>query len=293
MWTGIELLLTLQDIRADYPILEYVSTFFSSRIFYLIIPMIICMAFYWLFDKRKGDALTLGFVSAAAFAMGLKYIISQPRPWVLDPEIEQISAHSNGYSCPSGHTTEVTSVLIPVACIVRRRWLSVLLIIVVILTIMSRLILCVHTPLDIIVGVAVGLAAAFLASKAVDVGERDERSYMLVNLMYAIIFTAIILVVILLMDADVDDVLQYSGFVYGTLVGRVLEHRFVGYKVGSGTQKQKLIVYFSGLVVAAILLLASMYIIPFLGTFIGGFLMMVWCIFVYPKLINDKQWLSS
>ncbi len=289
MWTGIELLYPLQELRADIPILEDFFVIISSRLFYLVLPIMIVLAFYWLIDKRKGEALGLGCISAAAFAMSIKNIIAEPRPWKIDPEIEYVpGANSNGYSCPSGHTTMVTSSLIPAALISKKRILSVILIVLAVLIITARLVLCAHTPLDVIVGSLIGLSSTFIAFKAVDFGNKDENGLIIVTSLYLIVLSGLILYVLTLDTAEMENVLDYAGFFYGIVLGRYLEHKTVGFESLTLQLRESIAVYLMGVLVAGAILGIPMLLIPAAGTFIGGFLMMVWCFFIYPMILVRK-----
>ena len=289
MWTGIDILYTLQDLRMDFPILEEMFKFLSSRLFYLVLPMLIALALYWVADKRQGEIVILSCVSGMSLAMSAKFIIAQPRPWILDPSIEHVEGiNSNGYSCPSGHTTISVSTYIPAAVFIKKHIVSLLLVILTILIISARLVLCAHTPLDIMVGVLIGSLSAVVAWKAVDIGDTSDRNFIAVNAAYLMLFIATFLIAIVLFDADVYEISRYAGFLYGMILGRCLEHFKMHHSVNDGSVVEKIKMLIIGSVTSGIVLAVPMILIPNVGTFIGGFLLMIWGLAVFPKLYIER-----
>jgi undecaprenyl-diphosphatase len=289
MWTGIDILIPIQEFRLQYPFLQDFFTAVSSKAVYLALPMMIAMAFFWYIDKRKGDIISLSFIPAMAFAKSLKYIIAQPRPWVLDPNIIEVpGANANGLSCPSGHTAITSASLIPASLMVRKV-VSIVLIVILILVIAARLVLCAHTPLDIIVGLLVGLCSAAVAWKAADISLRNDFCFYSVCLAYSAILTIIAVIALTTFGADPADVATYMGFLYGMMIGRALEHRYVHYEVRESAAKDKAIGYLVGMIAGAAILAIPSLIIPEFGRAVGGFLMMLWCFTAYPYLLMRKD----
>jgi len=287
MWTGVEMLHPLQDLRLEFPFLETLSAVFSSWFFYLIIPICLVFAFYWCIDKRQGEILGLSSVSSMVFAMSSKIVFAQPRPWDLDPGIIEVEGvHANGYSLPSGHTAMTVASFIPAAVFMRRRWFSALMAIFIVGVVSSRLILCVHTPLDIIAGAAVGLVFFVSAWKVMDKVYDDDRMYHVANAVYTMSFTLLFAAAVVLWGAPLDDVLRFSGFFYGMMAGRTLDRIYLRYEVpvtGVGIHVQR---FLTGMIAGAVILLIPAVSIPSFGYFIGGLLMMIWGFYLYPKLMG-------
>lgn len=289
MWTGIELLQPIQDIRTGYPFLEDISLVFSSRLFYLVLPIAIVLIFYWTVDKKKGGFLGLSCLSAFTFTTLCKTWIVQPRPWELDPDLIRVEgAHSNGYSLPSGHTAMSVSTYLPTAMMIRRRIVSILLIALTILIVASRLILCVHTPLDIIAGVCVGAISIVAAWKATEFSERSRGSFHLVMFLYAAAF-AVFSVISIMAGEDLYELAQSMGFFYGMVLGRILEYHYVSYTIRDFEIKRKSLIIIKGLLIGAVLLGIPMLLSKDFGTPIGGFLMMIWSFYLYPKLMMSHR----
>ncbi len=286
MWTGIELLYPLQDLRLQYPVLEAISDIISSRLFYLVLPIMIVFAFYWVIDKRKGEIIGLGCITAMTSAMTLKCGIAQPRPWELDPNIIRVEGtNANGLSCPSGHTTNTIASLIPAAILGKNRIFAMMMVILTSLVIISRLVLCVHTPLDILAGILLGAGSALAAWKLTDWADSDRR-YHCVTLSITSLMTAMFLLTATIWDPGSLKILEYAGFFYGFMLGRTLDRMLLNYQVPDMEIKKKVSIYVLGSILAAIVLFVPMVLVPFLGASIGGFIMMVWGTYGFPYTIT-------
>lgn len=131
----------------------YVITSIGSAAFYAIVLSFV----YWVWDKRKGYRLGMVLLSSMFVNDWLKFVFGASRPTaygnlrVIYPET------GGGYSFPSGHAQGTTTFLGWLSHEVRRRWFSVLSVIVVVMVSASRIYLNVHWPIDIAGGVTIGL----------------------------------------------------------------------------------------------------------------------------------------
>ncbi len=289
MWTGIELLHALQDIRLEFPFLEDFFAVMSSRITYLAIPVALILLFYWCINKKQGEILALSFVPAMVFAVVSKYGFNQPRPWELDPSIIKVDdVNAHGLSLPSGHTASAVSTYLPAAAFVRNRLFKTILIAIMVLIIVGRLVLCVHTPLDILSGTAVGIIAIAIACKSVEYAYESDRAYLIVNAAYAVFFTALFVISLVCWDADAERIALYAGFLYGMLAGRTLDRLCLRYEVPQTGIKEHTLRFVVGMTIGALILLIFMFPFPNWGIGLGGALMMIWSFFIYPYIITKK-----
>jgi len=117
----------------------------------------------WCFSKRNGYYLLTVCYSGIILSQFLKILCRIPRPWVQDPSftiVESAREAATGYSFPSGHTTNATCTAGGIAAIFKKKWVTWLCIVLIILVAFSRMYLGVHTPLD--VGVALVISAALV-----------------------------------------------------------------------------------------------------------------------------------
>lgn len=165
MYTGIDLLLYLQDYRLSAP--EIIDNFFhliSHPFLTGLFPVLMMAVVYWCYDKRAGTYLAFNIFAIGICTHFLKLVLYVPRPWILEPSIhptaEAISG-AGGFSCPSGHTTAAVAFFGSFAVLFRKLIVLPVLCLIAILSIgFSRMYLGVHTPLDVLLGLI--LAACML-----------------------------------------------------------------------------------------------------------------------------------
>jgi undecaprenyl-diphosphatase len=95
----------------------------------------------------------------------VKAVCKVPRPWVRDPGLKAVESAipaATGYSFPSGHTQSVIGLFGSLAVFVRKWWVTVISLVLILLTGFSRLYLGVHTPADVLCAFGIGLVIVFL-----------------------------------------------------------------------------------------------------------------------------------
>lgn len=152
-------LLWLQRIRETLgPVFENlmdgVSLLSTVSVFVLLVV-------YWAFHKQAGKFGLLCYSIGQTVNQTLKAVFCIPRPWIRNPEIKPREAaieSATGYSFPSGHTQSATSaygaLLVRYA---RSGPVRMLLAVMIVLIGFSRNYLGVHTPQDVLCGLAVGV----------------------------------------------------------------------------------------------------------------------------------------
>jgi len=167
----IQYLLWLQDFRnsindALTPFMEWVSSFAVD--YMILIPVLI----YWFWNKRKGLYPLLAYYMCMMVTPLIKLTACVYRPWIRDSRVlpagDSIRT-ATGYSFPSGHTSTCAPLAAGSGMTLwekkQMRPLSVLLFVFVLLTGFSRNYLGVHTPQDVLVGLAESALCLFLADR--------------------------------------------------------------------------------------------------------------------------------
>lgn len=173
----IQYLLLLQQLREAAgalltPLMQLVSDLAASSV------TIGAAAFvFWAVDRHFGGFLMLNYVGSSLLVQVAKLTACVYRPWVRDARLHPAAAAletATGYSFPSGHTQSAAAIYGSVGLWYgrKRRWLAVLMVVMILLTAFSRNYLGVHTPQDVLAGMALTGAYLWLNGK---VAARLER----------------------------------------------------------------------------------------------------------------------
>ncbi len=151
---GLQVVLWFQSWRT--PVVEAISLFFhyagQEEFFLLVLPLV-----YWCIDEAFGRRLGIFFMLANWSNGWLKEWWRRPRPFQVSPQVRNVVTETS-YGIPSGHAQNAATLWGAVALEAKRRWVTVLVILYVLLTAISRIVLGVHFPQDVIGGMVIGLA---------------------------------------------------------------------------------------------------------------------------------------
>jgi membrane-associated phospholipid phosphatase len=150
---GLYLILWFQSWRTPLITgLALIFHFIGSEAFFL--PMLVMI--YWCIDKHLGRRLLPLFLLSGWVNASIKSAFRRPRPYHVSPYVYNVLAET-GYGLPSGHSQNSTLVGGVIANELRRWWILAVTIVYAALTGISRMILGVHYPQDVIVGITLGL----------------------------------------------------------------------------------------------------------------------------------------
>lgn len=144
-----------------YEVLDALVVFLGGPIFYILVPFLVCFFFLFLKKKKKMYWFSLTFLivfSSWLVSNILKSLFKIPRPFERFLDVTPLS-FADGFSFPSSHATVFSA--IAVLMYAYNKKVGVLFWILAIFVSLSRIVQGVHTPLDILFGVAVGSLVAY------------------------------------------------------------------------------------------------------------------------------------
>lgn len=127
-------------------------------------------------DAKRSRSLALTLLVSLYLNQVLKMTFATLRPFHIDPSVAPADAVATapGNGFPSGHAQGSVTFWTAASTYVRRRWFAVLATLVVLLVCLSRVYLGLHLPIDVVGGLAFGLAtvgaALYLQSRGVRLG---------------------------------------------------------------------------------------------------------------------------
>ena len=134
---------------------------------------------FWLASPRLAYRLFFAVLAADWLGDLLKHACCVPRPWILDPTLHPIAQAMEGissWSFPSGHVVNFSAFVFALAANRRSKPLWAAAILLALLMAFSRLWLGVHTPTDVLTGLAIALLAAIASARLAPVLESSPRA---------------------------------------------------------------------------------------------------------------------
>jgi membrane-associated phospholipid phosphatase len=218
---GLEVVRWFQTIR--FGLFDNLALFFhaaNSGLFYVVF----IGAIYWMFDKRLGMRMLFALIIIGLVTLVFKDIFARPRPYeILNGGIIPL-VNEHGYGIPSGHSSMPLVIWGYCAYWLKRRPITIGVMIFVTLMGLSRMYLGVHFPQDVIGGWLLGGVVLWLYVNFVEqVVPWWEKQGLLIQLGLP---SAIGILSMLFFIDDVDG-LTFIGLLIGAGIAVVVESRYV------------------------------------------------------------------
>ncbi len=152
-------------------VLSFFSMFGEELMLILILGFV-----YWGLDKRIGKSVGLGVLMGLVWNPMIKNIFLRRRPYFdhegirilrpVEPGADLMDLNAQGYSFPSGHSSNAVTVYGGLAKAIRKKWLTVVGFVLPLLVGFSRVVVGAHYPTDVLAGWLLGLAAIGLTRLA-------------------------------------------------------------------------------------------------------------------------------
>lgn len=172
MWE-VELIVWIQNNIMTLPGMNFITILFTY--FGEPIASVAVIGFlYWSYDKKMGKHVALNVLLTGVSNPMIKNTFFRIRPYMANDNIKCLKAlesdadlydiKAQGYSFPSGHAMNVTSIFSSINTHIKNKKLLIISIFIIFMTCCSRFSLGVHYPSDVIVGIIVGLSITLLSN---------------------------------------------------------------------------------------------------------------------------------
>jgi len=244
----IQYLLALQTFRdgSQDLITEFMKKMTKFGEEYL--AFIFILFIFWCVNKKLGEKILFGIGFSCILNDVLKMTFCIMRPWV---KSDLINPHGDmrftaiGYSFPSGHTTMATGAYGWTAFYYRKKKaIAISLFALAFFVVFSRNFLGVHTPQDVLGGIAITILCMFLCGKLWDWAEKKKNRDILILVVGILLAVGALIYIInkpypLEYDAENNlilnpyDIMPYTigsaGAFAGISLGLFLEKRFADF----------------------------------------------------------------
>jgi len=205
--------------------------------------MVLGLVVLWCVDKKWGFSFLLAGLVGSVVNQLLKAIFLIPRPWVLDPNftiVESAREAATGYSFPSGHTQTAAVVYGMLAAWLKKKWVSVACVALILAVGVSRMYLGVHTPYDVGVSFLTGALTVLFMMRLFGWAEGDSKKEFRTQLM-GLAFTAVLVLYVVFAPRRAANVAEFDAHgvegafkLFGTMAGLIaawlIDQRFVRYE---------------------------------------------------------------
>ncbi len=150
-----------------------VISFFSAFGEELLLVLILGVLF-WGYDKKIGRTVGLNVLMGLVWSPMIKNVFLRRRPYfdhegikilrVVDKSADANDIAAQGFSFPSGHSTNAVTVYASIAGQIKKRWLACLAVVLPLLVGFSRVVVGAHYPTDVLAGWALGLLCICVVS---------------------------------------------------------------------------------------------------------------------------------
>lgn len=308
----IHYLLFLQNLREASG--GFFDEFFNalSKFAVDILPFLPYVVF-WCVNKKWGYRFLATTWLGEILNGVIKLTVCAYRPWIRSAEINPAGdskTAATGYSFPSGHTL-VGTVQYGTTAVwqwSKRKWLSIICLVLLLLTAFSRNFLGVHTPQDVLVGLAEGIVLIVLVGIVQKALESKEKAKDILTFIGIAVMIGILIYITVKpypMDYDAEgkllvdpqkmmnDCYKACGGFLGFLIGSFVERHFIHFEIPKGSARLPILACIGfALMFAWKELFAPATIVAGLGGHWGNFIarcvMVLFALIVWPIVIKKS-----
>lgn len=237
--------------------------------------MLVTAVIYWCISKEMGYRLGFICLTSAAVNQALKDVFRVPRI-IGENGIRSLRVHTaEGFSFPSGHTQSTTSFWVFLMTYFKKLWLYAAGGIVIAMVGLSRMYLGVHTPVDILGGISIGMVWVFLWNNL------DEISKVKGKAVYLVVIIPMLFG--MLAFPENSNYHKVAGGLLGLYAGYIIEPKYINFKVEASAKVQAIKLTF-GLITLLVIRFALKLVLPDvpLSHFFRYFVLVVWMTIAAP-----------
>ena len=231
----LEIILGIQLLHGELlnHVFELITYIGETTIIIAVITFI-----YLVYDKRIGKKVVYISILSMVINGMLKLVIRAPRP-IGEPGIVSLRVETaGGYSFPSGHSQNTATLFTWLALIIKKRWFTILSLILVFLVMISRLYLGVHYPIDVVVGASLGWGVSYYLFRKLD----QLKHPTLTMLIVVVAFLPLTVLFGIFDPSMAGELFKMVGLLAGSFLGFLFEEKYVQFSMN--TQKWKALLRF-------------------------------------------------
>jgi membrane-associated phospholipid phosphatase len=190
----INFTLFLQNLGAWLEIPMQGFTFLGNELFFLLVMP----ALYWSLDPVLGFRAGMMLILSGGLNSFFKVLFHTPRPFWIDSRVEAFSSETS-FGLPSGHSQNSAAIWGILAASIKKKWATVLAVLIIFFIGISRIYLGVHFLHDVLTGWLVGILIIILylkLEKPVAKWLADKKLFELLLIAFLFSFVFIVLGVI-------------------------------------------------------------------------------------------------
>ncbi len=233
---------------------------------------------YWCHDKKMGYKVGFLYVLNAPVNFTVKAIVNAPRPIGSEGVRTIYKDTATGSSFPSGHSQLGGGLFYFMFKNGKNRILKTMFIIIALLIPLSRLYLGVHFPVDVVVGLALGIIMVYVSGWIFEKLYENHTMWMLLFTLPPLVYSIV--------TGD-EDGYKMAGLVIAFIIGMIIEKNYIDFSVKAkpGIQAIK---YLAGVgaVLAIRSILKAVMPINIWSGFIRYFIIGAFVTVVYPYIIK-------
>lgn len=229
----IEILNKIRENISEFfeSIFKFITNFGGQEILILAIVII-----YFVFSKKLGQRIAFAIFTSLLVNNSLKIIVDRVRPFnhpkATYTLTEDVTSHATGQSFPSGHAQNSAVSYGSIFFTYKKNYLLIIGIVLIVLVALSRIMLGVHYPTDVIVGAILGLLLAYFGTKLHEKYEDNFNNQMKLYILVAILFLPFIFIYINKLKINYvayKDFYTIYSFYLGYIVACWLEKKYVDF----------------------------------------------------------------